>query len=251
MSPVPMYDGLLEYYDEIFPLESERIAFVEALGGNGPEGGGKSPRILLDVGCATGVFGIAMARRGFDVTGIDVDSAMIQSACRRNGEPRSNARFFCMDMRSVAKNFPAGRFDIVTCFGNTLAHLEDGAAIGDFIGQIETLACPTGVFAFQLVNYDSVRERDLNALPTIETPRATFRREYRPMTDGRISFETTLISSSGQVVMKDSVPLYPVGQEELRSLLSAAGFSAVEFFASFDGSPLAGDSLGLVGVARH
>ena len=71
------YDDLLEYYDELFPVEKKRIDFIESLSGL------KSLRVL-DMGCATGATALYLARRGMDLVGIDCNETMIQSANRRN-----------------------------------------------------------------------------------------------------------------------------------------------------------------------
>lgn len=240
-----LYDNLLEYYDEIFPLDQDRIDFVQDLVMGGA---GAIPKIL-DVGCATGTSSLALMRRGMDVTGIDLNSAMVQSACRRNPEPRTNARFLCMNMMEISKFFPPRAFDAVLCLGNTLVHLPGPEEIGEFFKKVRGVLKDGGVFVFQVVNYRKVLDEALDHLPTVETVRSRFERKYRHGADGRIAFEGTIFSSSGQVVFRDTVQLYPATEDELSSLARAAGFGSVDFFSDFSRSPASQASLGLVGVA--
>jgi SAM-dependent methyltransferase len=245
------YDNLLEYYDELFPVEPARVSFIEALARKtvaGRTDAGSRVKIL-DVGCATGTFALALMRLGMDVTGIDLNSAMIQSACRRNPEPRTNARFFCMDMLEIGSTFAAGRFDLCLCLGNTLVHLDGPKSISRFLKQARQVVRPGGAFVFQVVNYERVAAEGLTRLPTIESPRARFEREYRKRDDGRISFEATIFSSNEQPVFRDRVALYPASPVELVELLHQAGFEKVDLYDDFSGDTMRGNSLGVVGVA--
>ncbi len=248
-----LYDNLLEYYDELFPVEPSRISFIEGVVNSKlmSKNEGEARAKVLDVGCATGTFALALMRLGMDVTGIDLNSAMIQSACRRNPEPRTNARFFCMDMLEIGDTFAAGRFDLCLCLGNTLVHLESPKTISRFLKQVRSVVRPGGVFVFQVVNYERVLAEDLTHLPTIESPRARFEREYRRREDGRISFEGTIFSSSGQPVFRDRVALYPATPVELVELMRQAGFGKVDLYDDFSGDTMRGNSLGVVGVAAR
>lgn len=246
-----LYDNLLEYYDEIFPVDQERISFMEELARRiRPADADKEYRTkVLDVGCATGTFALSLMKKGMDVTGIDLNPSMIQSACRRNPEPRTNARFFLMNMMEIGTSFAHGRFDIILCLGNTLVHLEGPEQILSFLKQARDLLRPGGALVFQTVNYAKILSEDIMRLPTIETTRARFEREYRHRDDGRLSFEATIFASNGQPVFKDRVALYPATAAELTELVKEAGLKRLDLFEDFAGDTLKGNSLGLVGVS--
>ena len=53
---------------------------------------------VLDVGCGSGRLAVELARRGADVTGIDVSDARLDAARRRAAEARVDARFLHADM---------------------------------------------------------------------------------------------------------------------------------------------------------
>lgn len=247
-----LYNSLLEYYDELFPVDAERLDFLQehihraaALYTAAPS----TPKVL-DIGCATGTGSIALMKRGFDVSGIDINTAMIQSACRRNPEPKTNARFFTMDMMEISNNFASQSFDAVLCLGNTLAHLKDFNQIKIFLEQVRELLKPGAVFIFQLVNYEKVLTEKLNGLPELKSPRARFVRNYLHCDDGYIRFETELYSSSEKVVYSDAVTLYPLLLKELEQLLKDLKFGAIEVYTDFDESAIDAESLGILGVAN-
>jgi ubiquinone/menaquinone biosynthesis C-methylase UbiE len=73
------YDGIADWYDGEFqpaPLESETWQVLVRLLG---EGSGS----LIDVGCGTGSYDVALAEHGWDVTGVDVSSDMLRRARQR------------------------------------------------------------------------------------------------------------------------------------------------------------------------
>lgn len=83
--------------------------FVEALG----------PRSVLDAGCGTGRVAVELARRGFDVVGVDVDPSMLEVA--RAKQPA--LLWVLGDLASV----DLGRtFDVVVLAGNVMIFLAPG-----------------------------------------------------------------------------------------------------------------------------
>jgi SAM-dependent methyltransferase len=76
MSGTAPYDGIADWYDAEFqpaPLESETWEVLLRLLGDGSGS-------LLDVGCGTGAYGIGLAERGWDVTGVDTSADMVRRA---------------------------------------------------------------------------------------------------------------------------------------------------------------------------
>ncbi len=76
MGRTARYDGLADWYDEEFqpaPLEGDAWEVVVRLLG---EGSGA----LLDLGCGTGVYSVALAERGWKVTGVDLSEDMLRRA---------------------------------------------------------------------------------------------------------------------------------------------------------------------------
>lgn len=73
---------------------------------------------MLDAGCGTGLFSVALARHGFNVTAIDLAPQMIEAA-------RENARRAGVDdrIKFLADDLEAidGSFDAVVCF-DVLVH---------------------------------------------------------------------------------------------------------------------------------
>lgn len=76
MTGTARYDGIADWYDTEFqpePLESETWEVLLRLLGDGSG-------TLLDAGCGTGSYGVGLAERGWDVTGIDASEDMVRRA---------------------------------------------------------------------------------------------------------------------------------------------------------------------------
>ena len=243
-----LYDNLLEYYDELFPVEEKKIDFIDEELNRHWTGSGL-PKVL-DVGCATGSIDFALIKRNILVTGIDNNVSMIQSACRRNPEPKTKARFFCMDMLEAAKILAPASFNGVLCLGNTLVHLHGPEEIAAFLRGARRLMENDVVLILQVVNYDKILADGIAQLPTIETLRCSFVRNYALLPDGHIQFNGTVYSSNNVAVFRDQVELYPLRSKELRKLLDEEGYRDIEFLSDFDGQPFDGSSFGLIAVAR-
>lgn len=81
---------------------------------------GESPATLLDVPCGDGRVALALARRGWRVTGIDLAVGEVELARARAGAEALDARFLVGDLRSLP---PVGRFDVVLSWGNSFGYL--------------------------------------------------------------------------------------------------------------------------------
>jgi len=72
------------------------------------------PRVrILDLGCGTGAITLAMAQRGFDVTGIDINAGAVAEAA---ASAPANCRFLADDVAAPHRlPVPARSFDGVVC----------------------------------------------------------------------------------------------------------------------------------------
>ncbi len=75
---------------------------------------------LLDLACGTGTLAIMMARRGWDVLGVDASIGMVQEAMRKTDGTRLPIAFTRQDMRSFSVPAQVG---LVTCMFDGINHL--------------------------------------------------------------------------------------------------------------------------------
>lgn len=110
---------------------------------------------LLDIGCATGRLSFALARQGFNVTGIDVAGKQIDQAKRHAQDKNANVTFLQYEMPTLP--FPDGSFT-AAFMGNVYCYVPHRASRIAFLEEIARVLNQDGkVFLSQTV-LDSVLE---------------------------------------------------------------------------------------------
>lgn len=234
------YTSIAPHYQYIFPFKPAQIEFLRnVLPYNGAR--------VLDVGCATGELAFALTHFGFPTWAFDFDAQMVQIAQKAKSEEAMFPVFEQLDMRQIDERFPESYFDTVICFGNTLVHLLSDDDIRKFIQAAFKVLSPEGKLTIQILNYQHILENQVKSLPLIDNEHICFERNYEFGDEsGLIDFNTKLtVKSTGQKI-KNSTKLYAIRQNKLQELLEEAGFSAIEFFGSFNREPLKATSLLLV-----
>src|SRR5215207_9153418 len=135
------YEKFAPFYDA-FTAESDYeawtghvLALARSLGLHGDS--------LLDVACGTGNSFRPFLARGFRVTGCDLSRTMLDEAARKAPE----ATFVHADMCEL----PAlGRFDLVTCFDDSINYLLDEPQLAGALRSIAANLSPDGIALFDL-----------------------------------------------------------------------------------------------------
>jgi 2-polyprenyl-6-hydroxyphenyl methylase/3-demethylubiquinone-9 3-methyltransferase len=102
---------------------------------------------LVDVGCGGGILAEAMARRGAQVTGIDMGEAPLSVAKRHKLESGVEVDYHQCTAEQLAEREPEA-FDVVCCL-EMLEHVPDPAAV---ISACGALARPGGSLYFSTIN---------------------------------------------------------------------------------------------------
>ena len=236
----PFYTCIAPHYQYIFPFNPTQIEFLRhVLPYNGAR--------VLDVGCATGELAFALTHFGFPTWAFDFDPQMIQIAQKTKQKDSMFPVFEQLDMRQIDERFPESYFDTVICFGNTLVHLLNDDDIRKFIRVAFKVLSPEGKLTIQILNYQHILENQIKSLPLIDNEHIRFERNYEFESGSElIDFNTMLtVKSTGQEI-KNTTKLYAIRQNKLQEILEEAGFSAIEFFGSFNREPLTSTSLPLV-----
>jgi len=100
-------------------------------------------RTLLDVCCGPGRHALPLAARGYLVTGVDRDAAMVAEAAREAESiaGAGAARFLAGDMRALAAN--PGEYDAVTCLWQSFGYF-DAPTNADVLRQMRDRLRPGG-----------------------------------------------------------------------------------------------------------
>jgi 2-polyprenyl-6-hydroxyphenyl methylase / 3-demethylubiquinone-9 3-methyltransferase len=122
---------------EINPLRLEWINARAPLAG----------RKVIDIGCGGGILAESMARKGADVTGIDLSEKALKVADLHSLESGVAVRYKLIAAEQMAAE-EAGQYDVVTCM-EMLEHVPDPAAI---VKAAATLVKPGGKIFFSTLN---------------------------------------------------------------------------------------------------
>jgi SAM-dependent methyltransferase len=157
------YDAFAPFYDSFTAASDYEtwtghvLELAERLGLRGMS--------LLDMACGTGKSFVPFLRRGFAVTGCDVSPGMLAEAKRKAPQ----AELMRADVRGLGS---VGRFDLVTCFDDSLNYLLEESDLAMALASAAANLDRHGLFLF-----------DLNTLLAYRT---TFARDSVAEGDGAI-----------------------------------------------------------------
>jgi len=236
------YSSIGRYYDYIFPYNPAKKEFTRSFLEN-PNSGS-----ILDIGCGTGDLAMDLAEDGNAVYAIDADQEMIKQAIRKKmPSPLDQYPVFRdLDMKRISKFFCKHKFDCITCFGNTLVHLQDTREIKDFLSASYEVLNEKGVLLIQILNYEYVLRENVKELPSIENDKVRFDRYYEETENEHLDFVTYLTIKEDQSALKNRIQLYPLTKQKLTQLLEETGFTDIRFFGDFEKHPFKKDALPLL-----
>lgn len=227
-----MYETMSLVYDRLFPMQPQTLSFLRHHLPSGP---------LLDVGCGTGSYAIALAAER-DVTAIDADPSMIDVARTKFGADR--VEFRIADMTTLTDR---ATYHGIYVIGNTLVHHDSIAGIQETLMRLHAALCSGGSLVIQIINYDRIRLHGIRTLATIDRGDLRMHRSYRVMGE-KVRFTTVLEQKTHK--MEGSVDLIGLGSKQLVEMLRACGFTDLETFGSFAGEPFqSASSYHLIAVA--
>lgn len=107
---------------------------------------------LLDLCCGAGRHSIEFARRGYDVTGIDISSFMIEKAkdsFKKNKEIGLKIQFFIMDMKDFNFN---NTFDIAVNLFSSFGYFINDEENFSLFSNVKSSLKKNGYFVFDFLN---------------------------------------------------------------------------------------------------
>lgn len=185
---------------------------------------------FLDLACGTGRHAVELRGEG-GVVGLDLSLPLLVEARARGILPRPG--YLRADMRRLP--FRPGTFGAVVNFFTSFGYFDDPAEDESVLREVRRSLAPGGVFLSDLFN----AERVLTTLvsqeeKTIVGERVSIRRSFDPASR-RLTKEITMGSRPPVRVFRERVRVYL--EPELRALHERSGFTVVETFGDFDGSP--------------
>lgn len=140
------YGRFARYYDFIYRdlvNYAGDVAFLQAVFRRWMT---ERPARILDLGCGTGSHDLPLARRGYEVTGLDLSSAQLAVARDKARRAHLRIRFVRGDMRS----FDLRRtFDAAVCMFGAFGYLLEPSDVQSCLRSIRRHLRPGAVFVFE------------------------------------------------------------------------------------------------------
>lgn len=200
---------------------------------------------ILDVGCGFGRHSIELARRNYEVVGIDPAAAMIAAA-----QARARVANVSVNFRQVAgESFVAREpFEAALCLFTTLGQISSAGENSGLVAQVYAALRSGGLFIVEVPQ----REQAVKALQEFDKfgegeRYTTVTRQFNPQRQW-VTETFTIVSPEMTKHYLLCYRLYSL--TELTTLLEGVGFSVVMTSASYKTSPLSPDSPTMLVVCR-
>ena len=204
----------------------------------------KPPARVLDLCCGPGRHALELARRGFEVTGVDRTQAYLDEAQRRADVSTLKLELVRQDMRTFKRaNFFDAAINISTSFG----FFEDPKDDEKVLANVYESLKPGGKFLIDVMGKEILArvfcERDWY---TFED--ALFLDERKVLDDwARIESRWIIIRDGGREEFTIRLRLY--SGAELKTALKRVGFSDIKAFGTLEGAPYDQNAKRLIAIA--
>ena len=243
------YDDLADSYDVITGLADRTEpagAFVDELARR------FDVHTALDVACGTGLFALALARRGLGVAGADISAGMLDRARSAAEDADLRVQWVHAPMQELAAQLDE-KYDAVLCMGNSLPHLLDDADLDAAIASFDALLEPGGVLALHILNYARIVALKERIVGVTRHGAVEFVRFYDFLPD-RVRFNILEIEWEDHACQNQlsSTELRPYVAEDLTAVLQRHGLADIECFGDLAFAPFSVEqSDSLLVVARR
>lgn len=240
-----MYDDFSQDYDRFVDwaarLEVE-LPFIEKQFQRISSHVKDTPRVL-DSACGTGMHAIALAGRGYRLTGADLSPAMIAQARRNAAGAGVDVRFAIAGLGDMAAVFHE-EFDALLCLGNSLPHVPDENGLRIALRDMSLCLRPGGLLLIQNRNFDAIlgqRSRWMEPQARREGEREwVFVRFYDFDADGHLTFHLLTLQREGRQPWSqrhNATRLMPIRRDVLIRELGNAGFTGTILYGDMSGAP--------------
>lgn len=206
------YEATVNFYMEI--LERERL----------------KPRTAVDLACGTGSVTAILARRGLDVTGVDMSEEMLTEAFQKVQDMEHPPRFVCQKLQQL--QLPRG-VDLAVCALDSLDYITDPADCAEAIRRTYKALNPGGIFIFDVNTPEKLRAMDGQVfLDEDDDVYCVWRGEFDEETN-ICSYGMDLFQRHGEVWHRsfEEHREYAYSAQQLVGYLKAAGFTGIEVYA--------------------
>lgn len=147
-----MYNDFAEVYDKLQDVDYNAFAdYYERIF----QKFGKKPELVLDLACGTGNITIPMAKRGYDMIGLDISCEMLGIASEKASAEKLDILFLNQDMTEMELY---GTVDAIVCALDGINYITDTADLEKLFGLVKNYLNPGGIMIFDINTEYKLRE---------------------------------------------------------------------------------------------
>ncbi|MFY0543518.1 class I SAM-dependent methyltransferase [Brevibacillus sp. H7] len=190
---------------------------------------------VLDLCCGSGRHSRALARRGYEVVGVDLSSVLLELAEEQNTFP--NLRYYRYDMREIPFE---NEFDIVVNLFTSFGYFSTDAENAKVIANMAKALKQGGEVVIDYLNPAYVKA-NLVSHSTKEVS-GLYIEEERWLEDGFVKKRIMVRDAESQEprTYVEQVRLFEA--ETMSEMLKQAGFGRLQVFGDYDFNPYAGET---------
>lgn len=244
-----------DWYKKVWTLDIQNMSWVEdtrrqvdfLIEKLGLKGGEK----VLDLACGFGRHALELARRGLDVTGVDITPAYIDYAAAQAKAENLNARFICSDIRDVDY---VNQFDVVLNMADgAVGYLENEEENQKIFRVVSQALKPGGKHFMDIMNGSYAEthfpcqlwdagEKCLT-LSKFEWDKAKKTLIYRQVdyTYGEALYKPEMLEGN-------PIRLYTL--EEIQGIFADLGMTVRDTYANFTGAPSSDNQIQLMVISQ-
>ena len=200
---------------------------------------GKSRGLLLDLACGTGSVSVRLAKKGYEVIGVDLSPEMLSEAQNKAYSAGQNILFLCQDMTALDLY---GTVDAAVCTLDGLCHLPNEESVFAALQKVSLFMNPGGVFLFDVNSVYKHRAVLGNNTFVYDTDDVYCVWQNTLLSDG-VTVQMDLdffepVSDAGDYVRQSerfTERAYP--RETLEAMLKKTGFTVLDVFDGYSGKP--------------
>ncbi|MFH8369735.1 class I SAM-dependent methyltransferase [Streptomyces sp. NPDC018031] len=221
-------DFWTEFYDFLFP--AQRFTQAEELLDSSPLLSFPDGARVLDLCCGAGVFTVPLARRGFEVTGVDRSPAMLDRARKLSADAGAAARYVRSDVLEYSE---PGAFDVVLNMFTSFGYFADPADNARVLSTMHGCLAPGGTLLLDLAGKELLARKVVP--PKVVRRGADLLVQTDTVLDDWARLRSDWVLVRGDRVTRASLVWFVYSAVELREMAERAGFRNIEIFGGFDG----------------
>jgi SAM-dependent methyltransferase len=244
----------LEWFDDesiwrdLYPIMFQATRFADAIRSTGRvlRLAGPKGKDVLDLCCGPGRFSIALAKRGYRVTGVDRTRFLLNKARARAKAERARVEWVTQDMRDFVR---PDAFDLALSMFTSFGYFDDKQEDVRVLENIHTSLRPGGVVLLEMGGKEWIAQHYASVKMEMLPGGARLVQRHAVLDDWtRLHNEWILIRRGRTKTFRFDLTIY--SGQELRDRLERAGFVDVALYGGLDGREYGLRAERLVAVGR-